>query len=141
MKKIILISFLACLSGGDTAWIKAVELKRQSILVNLFGDFSPFQVFQIDGNFGFIAGIAEMLIQNHQENTTALLYIIKGTWDKGEVMGLKIRGNINVGMKWEKCRLTAAMLVAAEDCTMHMKYNDKSKKYHVLRSNKIKRCA
>jgi alpha-L-fucosidase 2 len=117
-----LINFYARLGNGDAAWEKAVELQRERILFNLFNDHPP---FQIDGNFGFTAGIAEMLLQSHQENLIALLPAIPKAWDKGEVKGLKARGNITVDMKWENNRLTSATLVAGEDCTIQVKYNDK----------------
>ena len=120
-----LINFYARLGDGDAAWQKAVELEKERILFNLFNDHPP---FQIDGNFGFTAGIAEMMIQSHQENLISLLPAIPKAWDKGEVKGLKARGNITVDMKWENNRLTAATLTAANDCTVQVKYNDKTKK-------------
>ena len=92
---------------------------------NLFGDHPP---FQIDGNFGFTAGIAEMLLQSHQENIISLLPALPKAWDKGEVKGLKARGNITVDMKWENNRLTTATLLAANDCTVQVRYNGKTQK-------------
>ena len=120
-----LINFYARLGNGDAAWQKAVELQRERILFNLFADHPP---FQIDANFGFTAGIAEMLIQSHQENMIVLLPAIPKAWNKGEVKGLKARGNITVDMKWESNRLTTATLMAADDCTVQVKYNDKTQK-------------
>ena len=120
-----LINFYARLGDGDAAWNKAVELERERILFNLFNDHPP---FQIDGNFGFTAGIAEMLIQSHQENLISLLPAIPKAWDKGEVKGLKARGNITVDMKWENNRLTDATLTAANDCTVQVKYNGETRK-------------
>ena len=120
-----LINFYARLGDGNAAWQKAVELERERVLFNLFTDHPP---FQIDANFGFTAGIAEMLIQSHQENLIELLPALPTEWDKGDVKGLKARGNITVDMKWENNRLTAATLVAANDCTIRLKYNDKTQK-------------
>ncbi len=120
-----LINFYARLGDGEGAWNKAVELQKERILFNLFNDHPP---FQIDGNFGYTAGIAEMLIQSHQENLITLLPAIPKDWDKGEVKGLKARGNITVDMKWENNRLVSATLVAANDCTIQVKYNDKTQK-------------
>ena len=120
-----LINFYARLGNGEGAWMKAVELQRERILFNLFADHPP---FQIDANFGFTAGIAEMLIQSHQENLITLLPAIPKAWEKGEVKGLKARGNINVDMKWENNRLTTATLTATDDCTIQVKYNDKTQK-------------
>jgi len=127
-----LINFYARLGNGDAAWQKAVELERERVLFNLFTDHPP---FQIDANFGFTAGIAEMLIQSHREGLVSLLPALPKAWDKGEVKGLKARGNITVDMKWENNRLTAATLVAANDCTIQVNYNDKTQKI-TLKSGK-----
>jgi alpha-L-fucosidase 2 len=120
-----LINFYARLGNGDAAWQKAVELERERVLFNLFTDHPP---FQIDANFGFTAGIAEMLIQSHQENLISLLPALPQAWDKGEVKGLKARGNITVDMQWENNRLTSATLLAAHNCNIQVKYNGKTQK-------------
>jgi alpha-L-fucosidase 2 len=130
-----LISFYARLYNGDAALGKAVELQRERVLFNLFTDHPP---FQIDANFGFTAGIAEMLIQSHQENLIALLPALPKDWDTGEVKGLKARGNIAVDMKWENNRLTEATLVAANDCTVQVKYNDKTRKISLKKGKVFK---
>ena len=120
-----LINFYARLGNGDAAWQKVVEMQRERILFNLFGDHPP---FQIDGNFGFTAGIAEMLIQSHQENIITLLPALPQAWEKGEIKGLKARGNITVDIKWENNRLTGATLIASNDCSVQVKYHDKTQK-------------
>ena len=125
-----LINFYARLGNGDAAWQKAVELEKERILFNLFNDHPP---FQIDGNFGFTAGIAEMLIQSHQENLISLLPAIPKAWDKGEIKGLKARGNITVDMKWEDNQLTTATLTAADDCNVQVKYNNKTLRIKLLK--------
>jgi len=128
-----LINFYARLGNGDAAWKKAVELERERVLLNLFTDHPP---FQIDANFGFTAGIAEMLIQSHQENQIVLLPALPAAWDKGEIKGLKARGNITVAMQWDNNQLTAATLLAANDCTIQVKYNGKTQKI-TLKSGKV----
>jgi len=120
-----LINMYARLGDGEAAWNKALDLQKERILFNLFNDHPP---FQIDGNFGFTAGIAEMLIQSHQENRIVLLPAIPKAWDRGEVKGLKARGNITVDMKWENNRLVNAKLEAESDCMVQVKYNDQIKK-------------
>ena len=124
------INFYARLGNGDEAWRKAIELERECILLNLFDTHPP---FQIDGNFGFTAGIAEMLLQSHQENIISLLPAIPKAWDKGEVKGLKARGNITVDMKWENNLLSAATLVAAENCSVQVKFNGKTQKISLIK--------
>ncbi|MCW5964272.1 MAG: glycoside hydrolase N-terminal domain-containing protein, partial [Bryobacterales bacterium] len=80
--------------------------------------------FQIDGNFGGAAGLAEMLVQSH-EGDIHLLPALPDAWPEGSVDGLRARGALGVSLSWAGGRLRSALLLAAESRAVRVRYRGK----------------
>ncbi|TXS49901.1 glycosyl hydrolase family 95 catalytic domain-containing protein [Streptomyces sp. t39] len=108
------INLWARLHDGDRAHAMLREQLRRSTLPNLWDSHPP---FQLDGNFGATAGIAEMLVQSHH-GVIEILPALPAAWPEGEVRGLRARGGASLDVAWSAGAARRVVLRAEHSGTL-----------------------
>ena len=114
-----IINFFARLGDGNTAYKNVEALLKHSTLPNMFDNHPP---FQIDGNFGGTAGIAEMLLQSH-DGHIAVLPALPDAWKTGEFKGFMARGGFRVSAQWQDGRVIACRVDGPEGKHFRLRLN------------------
>lgn len=99
---------------------------------NFFDAHPP---FQMDGNFGYTAGITEMLLQSHL-GVIHVLPALPSAWPSGSITGLKARGNVEVNIHWNNGSLNTLTLKPTFTGDYQIRYQAKTIKLHLLANHR-----
>jgi alpha-L-fucosidase 2 len=131
------IPLWARVGDGEFAYRQLAGLLQKRTLPNLFDLCGP---FQIDGNFGGTAGIAELLLQSHQiespnlgttsgQSVTRILDLLPALpneWPAGSVRGLCARGGFEVDIAWKTGALTQAVIRSKIGGSCRVRFHDRA---------------
>ncbi|MBJ7391410.1 MAG: hypothetical protein JHC85_07595 [Chthoniobacterales bacterium] len=113
----------ARLQDGDRAHKILSGMIKSSFYPNLFATHPP---FQIDANFGYAAGVSEMLLQS-QAGEIQILPALPKAWPQGKVTGLCARGGFTVDIEWKDGKVTNYRIAAKEAKPVQVRVNGEVK--------------
>ncbi|HKL98672.1 MAG TPA: glycoside hydrolase family 95 protein [Mobilitalea sp.] len=116
-----IMNLYAKLWDADKAYHNLEQLISKSTLPNMFDNHPP---FQIDGNFGGTAAIAEMLVQSTDQRII-LLPALPKVWNDGSMKGLCVCGGAEISIEWHDCRLTKCIIKAKHKFQTDVIYKQK----------------
>jgi len=117
------INMWARLHDGDRAYKLLNEMIRGNIYDNLLCAHPP---FQIDGNFGYAAGVSEMLLQSHMD-FIHLLPALPSAWPDGKATGLRARGGHIVDLEWKDGKIHSYQIRSPEPGDVQVRILDEIK--------------
>jgi alpha-L-fucosidase 2 len=126
----LLMLYASRLHDGDAAWVHMQAMFRVLTLPDLLIRHPPTRgapsfadVYELDGNTGLCACVADLLLQSHLE-TLDLLPSLPAAWTEGEISGLRARGQVQVDLTWRDGRLRTARLISPISQERVIRYQD-----------------
>ncbi len=129
-----IINFFARLQDGEKAHENIIALQQKSTLPNLLDLHPP---FQIDGNFGVVSGITEMLMQS-QDNEILILPALPKAWPSGKINGIVARGGFEVDIEWAERKLTQLTVKSLLGNDAKLRYGSIYKQYQMEKGGTLK---